>query len=294
MCRLFAAIAPGPRGSADLLVDSDFSLLRQSNFKRTNQQRDGWGIGWFGNNGEPRVSKSPGPAYREAAEFRRAAESAVSRIVIGHIRAASNPMGLSKAKLLTAENAQPFTDGRWLFAHNGTLNIPREVAERLGPLRRRLRSENDSEVYFWHLLKHLSRGLEPARAVQEALLELWDVWDRCKERHYHKGGPYTSLNALLSDGRSLHAVCHAIRRGLSSCGVCTPDQPWSLMSFGRRGRRLVVCSEPVDRGGWTAFSPPEVLSAAVAGSRVELSRHRLAGVPQSGLAADAAVAEAAR
>ena len=51
-------------------------------------------------------------------------------------------------------HTQPFSFGRWLFAHNGTLFIPREVREALGPLGRPIKGNNDSEVLFYWLMKH--------------------------------------------------------------------------------------------------------------------------------------------
>lgn len=273
MCRLFGLISKAPAGARDYLVDCEFSLLKQSNFKKGNLQADGWGIASFGNKGRLLVSKSPKPAFREKEAFLRAAAQARSRVVIGHIRAASNPRGLPKSRLINMANTQPFTDGRrWLFAHNGTLQIPEEVSRRLGPWRRRLKSLNDSEVYFWHFLKHYHKVRHVPRALQACVQEIWEIWAGCLESHPGKTAPYTSLNALISDGESLHALCHATGKGLSKHGVCNLDQPWSLMSWSRRGQALIVASENLDRGPWTRFEPPEVLSAEIKGGRLKMTR----------------------
>lgn len=280
MCRLFAQISPSLANARHWLAGSEFSIFRQSDFDKGNLQKDGWGIAHFGNKGRPLVSKSPMPVYKEKESFLEAAGK-TSRVVIGHIRAASNPLGIPRNRLINLESTQPFTDGRWIFAHNGTLEIPREVAGRLGPLRHRVKSPNDSEVYFWQFVKFFRKTRDAVKALKACVQEDWELWSRCRERYPDKKGPYTSLNAVLSDGRRLYAFCHAVRRGMAAHGVCNPDQPWSVMSFARRKGCLIVASENLDRKAWTRLVPPEILCAEIASGRLRLERKRLAleGVP---------------
>lgn len=274
MCRLFGQLSPTARNAADLLTLSACSLLRQSDADKKNLQKDGWGIAWFGNLGAPVVSKSHKPAFKEGALFRKTADLAVSTAVVAHLRAASNPRGVPRSELITFDNTQPFTDGRWVFAHNGTLQIPQEVEGRLGPLRRKLKSHNDSEVYFWEFVKFQRRLKDPAQALRAVIDEVWDVWRECRARYPRKKGPYTSLNCLVSDGKSLTALCHNIRPGQAERGVCNPTQPWQVMSFTRRGERLVVASENLDRGRWTRLVQPEILCARLRGGRLDVRRQR--------------------
>lgn len=274
MCRLFAQISPLPLSAEKFLVGSEFSLLRQSDFKKNNLQKDGWGVARFGNKNEPWVSKSPKPVFKEKSKFIGAARPA-SKVVIGHIRAASNPRGIPKNRLINMGNSQPYTDGRWVFAHNGTLQIPDEVAAELGPLRRKVKSLNDSEVYFWQFVKFYRRLKSVPKALQACIREDWALWKKHAARHPDKSTPYTSLNVILSDGRELHAFCHAARRGLSDCGVCNPSQPWSIMSFSKRPDRVLVASENLDRGSWTRFSQPELVSVSARGGRLSVRRRRL-------------------
>src|SRR5688572_14483415 len=117
MCRLFGQISPIAVSARDLLVDAERSLLRQSDFRKGHLQQDGWGIGVF-NGGAARVIKSPRAAFQERSRFEKASESK-SKVVIGHLRAASNPSGLPQKKLIGQVNSQPFTDGKIVFAHNG-------------------------------------------------------------------------------------------------------------------------------------------------------------------------------
>ncbi|MEK7858075.1 MAG: class II glutamine amidotransferase [Elusimicrobiota bacterium] len=274
MCRLFGQLSTTRQSGEPFLTASEASLLKQTDFDGANRQEDGWGIGHFNSAGKAVVTKSPKAAFKEAARFRKASRSKSSAIV-AHVRAASNPRGIDRKRLINAENTQPFTDGRWLFAHNGTLEIPTEVADQLGPLRKRVKALNDSEVYFWQFIKFHERLGDPAAALQACIKETWKIWADCRGRYPLKKTPYTSLNAVVSDGKSLHAVCHSVRRGLAKCGVCNPDQPWQVMSFARRDDRLIVASENLDRGRWTRFLEPEILSATIEAGKISVRRLRV-------------------
>lgn len=268
MCRLYAQVAAGPERSRDLLVDAKFSLLRQADADPANPQKDGWGMAWFGPDGRPRVTKSGKDAAAEKERFTRAADEAVAPVVIGHLRAASNPH-------VDAAYAHPFQDGDWVFIHNGTLTISREIADALGARKARLKTDSDSEIYFQQFLKHLEVAGDPSAAFEECVKENWRLWRDCAPRYPDAATPYTSLNAIAADGRGVHALCHASRAGLGKHGVCHPDQPWSVMSYSTRGGRFVLTSEGVDAGEWTRLTPPETISAVAVGSRVDVRRRAL-------------------
>jgi predicted glutamine amidotransferase len=268
MCRLYAQLAIKPERSRDLLVDADFALLKQADLDPANPQKDGWGVAWFGEDGRPRVTKSGGNAAAEKELFSAAADAAVAPVVIGHLRAASNPH-------LDAAHAHPFEDEGWVFIHNGTLTIAAEVAAALGHRKSRLKTDSDSEVYFQQFLKHLTSTGDPSRAFEACVEENWRLWEDCKNRYPDASTPYTSLNAIAADARGVHALCHASRVGTARHGVCHPDQPWSVMSFATRGGRFVLASEGVDSGEWTRLTPPETISAAPGGTRVEVTRRAL-------------------
>jgi glutamine amidotransferase len=268
MCRLYAQVSMKPESARDLLVDSEFSLLRQADGDPANPQQDGWGLAWFGADGRPRVTKSGGSAAAEREAFARAAAEAVSPVVVGHLRAASNPH-------IDRNYAHPFEDEGWVFIHNGTLAISKEVADALGPRKARLKTDSDSEIYFQQFLKHLAAEGDPSRAFEACVDENWRLWESCRGRYQGTTTPYTSLNAIASDGRGIHALCHASRRGLAEGAVFQPGQPWSVMSFATRGGRFVLSSEGEDGGDWTRLSPPETISAVPTGSRVDVRRRAL-------------------
>ena len=268
MCRLFAQISIKPESARDLLVDSEFSLLRQADGDAANPQKDGWGMAWFDADGRPRVTKSGGSASAERESFTRAADAAVSPVVVGHLRAASNPH-------VDREHAHPFEDEGWVFVHNGTLTVSKEVAAALGPRAGRLRTDSDSEIYFQQFLKHLAASQDPSRAFEACVAENWRLWESCRGRYPDASTPYTSLNAIASDGRGIHALCHASRRGLAESAVFHPGQPWSVMSFATRGGRFVLSSEGEDGGDWTRRAPPDTISAGPMGSRIDVRRRAL-------------------
>ena len=200
---------------------------------------------------EPEVAKSPKAAFRQKERFRRAA-AVRSRLVIGHIRSASNPRGLPKKKLLGLENTQPFSDGPYAFAHNGTLNQPDAAAARLGPLRPRLKGVNDSEVFFYQFLKFLRIKGDAPRAFEACVEELASL-PRTDDRPPHWG-----LNVVASDGEALYAFCHYPRTGKR--GFCSPA-PWGRLAYRDEGDRLLVSSERLGGRGWKLFDDPQVLTA---------------------------------
>lgn len=268
MCRLFGQLSLAPRSAADFLAESPRSLLAQSDARASGLQKDGWGIACFSGR-RPRVTKSPRPVFEEAGRFAGAAARARSRVVLGHIRAASNPRGVARRRLIGPANTQPFSDGGWAFCHNGTLQIPDEVARFLGKYRSRVRGINDSEVFFWQFRKHIDAQGDPAEALKACVRETWGIWEACKKRYPGKSSPYTGLNALVSDGRSLYAMCHYRHRpgrGLIS------RQPWGMMSLARRGGRVVIASEDMDGGRWQRLGPAEVVSVTTRNGKIALRR----------------------
>lgn len=272
MCRLYAHIAPAPVDAADLLAQSSKSFFKQSKV-RGREQKDGWGVGYFkaeSSKLRAEIQKSPRPLYREGARFRKLTASVETPLLIAHIRAASNPRKLPQAQLAGPRNTQPFSDGKLVFAHNGTVNIPDAVIGRLGTLRTRVKGINDSEAYFWQFVKFYRKTGDVGRALEACMRELQELWD-AGHHVAGKGGPQSGLNTLISDGRTLYAFCHypGNFRALLS------DRPWGRMVYARRGSRLVVASEPLDRGRWSDLKEGELLTAGPDG-RVKKRRLALA------------------
>jgi predicted glutamine amidotransferase len=256
------------------VTESERSLLRQSQASRKNRQADGWGLGWY-RGAHAQWIKSPRPVFDEEDRLTRLAASSATRVAIAHIRKASNPMGLPRKKLLSTENAQPFAFKRYLFAHNGTLHLPRETAATLGAWESCVRGVNDSEVLFWLLVNYLEEEQSFRAALRSAAQHLWRVWGR---QANPPPEPFSGLNILFYDGESLYAACCLARtpkRAMPS--LCTAGWPFWQMCWRQEKDRVWMASEPLDgQKGWQALKPGRYLRADVVNSRVRVREGRLA------------------
>jgi len=267
MCRLFGQHAhPG--------VDLCEPLCSASNALRiqSHAHPHGWGIGWW-ERGRPRVRKGLLPAH-EDADFVAAALEARSRVIVAHVRDAS-------VGPVADENTHPFTHGRWLFAHNGTVarfGRSRQVREALlaeidRDLRGRIRGATDSELCFHLFLSRLrAHGrLEPAslarvrRALADTTATVAAIADPGASRP-------SSLNFLVSDGRilaacrrgrTLHAVSGAgpERAFVVASERIGGEAAWEEVPEGgfagtEDGARVVRGPLPVSRPSRTRYSSP--------------------------------------
>jgi predicted glutamine amidotransferase len=260
MCRLFAQVSLAPESGLPPWAETRTSLLFQSHADIRRRQGDGWGIGWFDSKGRPRVAKSPGPMYRERAAVRRAGARAKSSTVIGHVRWASNPLKLDRRSLIGLTHTQPFTHGKWMFAHNGTLYIPREVSAKLGRWKRFIRGKNDSEVLFYWILKHWN-SKNPAGSIRQSLRGLEAIWKSCRQSYPLYRDPYHGLNFVLSDGWTTTAFCCACPRGFGRERALTRrTQPYYQLQMKQEKDSVVIASEPLDAAAWTPFRHGELVT----------------------------------
>lgn len=246
MCRLFGLL--GGRGSSarSWLIETPQSLLAQSDARADQLQSDGWGIAWYDRTRQPRVEKGARGAYEESevGRFRTAAERARGPVVVGHLRKASNPMGLPHSRLIAMENTQPFTHGSFLFAHNGMITLPRETRGRLGKFESKVRGVNDSEVLFWLFSKHVEEAGDPLAAYLRTREDLNAVWENAEPRPPR---PYSGLNLLFSRGpNELWAFCTSL--GEHGSSLTDPNRKYYDMAYRTDTRELIVGSEPFDRG----------------------------------------------
>jgi len=232
MCRLFGQLSDAHRTASVPLCSAENALRLQSHL-----HPHGWGIAWYGARG-PQVRRGVMAAHADA-DFVRAGRSARSRIVLAHVRDAS----VGKVAL---ENTHPFVEGRWVFAHNGTVaryKRSRRVREALlaaiSPVRRRLLvGETDSERCFQLFLSRLDLRAGKGRAgvadVRTALSETVALVCAIADRGEHR----STLNFLVSDGRLLCA--------------CRHGKPLHVSAPAGGARRFAVASEPIGRSGWEA------------------------------------------
>ena len=126
MCRLLGVLSDVDLVPSDYLLRAPHSLYQQSHVDKNRKQGDGWGMGWF-EKGRPTLFKSPRALYLDRTRWQQSARRAKGKVLVGHVRWASNPLKLPRHELIGLPHTQPFAHGPWLFAHNGTLYIPREV-----------------------------------------------------------------------------------------------------------------------------------------------------------------------
>ncbi|MDQ4104811.1 MAG: ergothioneine biosynthesis protein EgtC [Actinomycetota bacterium] len=236
MCRHLAYLGP-PRDLATLLLDPPHSLLRQSYAPADMRgggtiNVDGFGAGWY-----PVGATAP-VRYRRAvpiwtdATFASLARELHSGAVLAAVRSAT--VGMPVVETACA----PFTDGRWLFSHNGVVTgWPGSMAALATGLPvtdlLTLDAPTDSAL-LWALVRHRLAAGEPLGCVLHAVTT-----------QVLAAAPGSRLNMLVTDGTMLAAtaVHHALAVRVGGEGV-------------------LVCSEPTDRGpGWKPVPDCHLLTA---------------------------------
>jgi len=111
----------------------------------------GWGIGFY-QAGEVLLRRRP-IDDRDVIDLAEAAENVRTDVLIGHVRHAS-------VGALRTENTHPFRYRMWLFAQTGTIQGFERLRARLLAsqpefLRRNVRGETDSELFFYLFLSFL-------------------------------------------------------------------------------------------------------------------------------------------
>ncbi len=276
MCRITAVISTRPASNNDLLCGRSKGLLAQADAVAGRFQDDGWGVGFYRGAGAA-VIKSPGPARLEKKAFEAAAACAVSSVTVAHLRDASNPAGLARARLLCADNTQPFSGGGFLFAHNGTLFIKDEIRSLLGKYASKVKGANDSEVLFWQVMKMLDAYGSPETALEMALDEIRTVWISCRDKYPGRAAPYRGLNLFLASRDSLTVLCHyQLKKEGGKGALLTPGWEFGRIAWRREKERLVFSSEPADAGpGWKKMNDPEIARATLKGGKIALVFKRI-------------------
>lgn len=232
---------------------------------------DGWGVGFYVD-GSLRIVKSEKPVYEEYERFRAAVGNLRSPIVVAHIRRASNPRGLPRDKIISIENSQPFGYGSYLFAHNGVIAIPDEMAALLGGWKLKIRGLNDSEVYFWHIVKELSEGRSLPQALKNFQKNLLRAWDESRGKHPDKDRPYIGLNMIFSDGKRLYAYCKYDEEKDSKVkSLCYKDQPALQMSYILDSEKLIVASEKTNaEDDWKPLRSGQLLTGQIVDGKIRV------------------------
>ena len=170
------------------IIDRFFALARTGAVPPKNApgHLDGWGIAWY-QNGKPKVVKSGGSIITERERFYKTIQRIrVTPVLILHLRKSAWE-GTS-----TARHAHPFSDGRHVFVHNGTITDYKKLIPAIVPRLRLLADSRDTEVMF-----HYIASQKPvAMSYEEKFIKA--------VKTIEKKNAYTSLSCLFSDGKVLY------------------------------------------------------------------------------------------
>lgn len=188
MCRLFAALVE-PRAHHRLaLLDAPRSLSWLSE-----EHPHGWGVAVWREGDGWQIEKSPVRA-RDCARYRDAA-AREGNLVLAHVRQRTvGPQGI--------ENTHPFRHGRWVFAHNGTIEDIAWLRGETDPARSAAcEGSTDSELFFAYLLTALdAAGVVDLCADARTDAAIVAALDRALGR-----ARFGAANFLLTDGETLYA-----------------------------------------------------------------------------------------
>lgn len=229
MCRHLAYLGPSVT-LADLVLNPPHSLVRQSWAPMDMRgggtvNADGFGIGWHGDDthaGVVRRYRRDIPMWADAS-FPDLAASISSGAILAAVRSATVGMPI------VSTACAPFTEGAWMFSHNGVVDgwpaVVAPLADALGPLDLMTLDAPTDSAFLWALVRqHVREGRSAAKALASVVDDVLAL------------APRSRLNLLLSDGLSMTAttVGHGlwVRKGEGSITLssepCDPtDQQWT-------------------------------------------------------------------
>jgi glutamine amidotransferase len=237
MCRHLAYVGPSVT-IEKLIVKPEHSLLQQSFAPRYQTHgtinADGFGVGWYDRDKrlEPARYRTTRQIWADLS-FASIAGLVSSNAVLAAVRSASPGMPIEET------STPPFTEGPWLFSHNGFVpgfrsGVGRELRRKVSETRALgIAGATDSELLFALVLDRLDAGTPPADALV-SVIGLVEALTTAR------------LNLLLTDGERIAAT--ACRN--------------SLFVFDDRQLTgaVVVASEPYDDdAGWEAVKDGSVV-----------------------------------
>jgi glutamine amidotransferase len=250
MCRFIAYLGE-PVFLDELVCRPAHSLLHQSQQAeraKTSTNGDGFGIGWYGERGEPGVYREVMPAWSDE-NLLALARTLKSRLFFAHVRAATGTA-------IARQNSHPFRHGPWLFMHNGQIGgyagVRRTLESRLPDhLYAARKGATDSELLFLLALARIERGLgvhDAVRATLEETVALMRGQEIVEPLRF---------SAALSDGQRLHVFRWA-----------SDDRPPTLYVH-ESEQGIIVASEPLtdDEHEWRALAHGEFLTRSLSKRR---------------------------
>lgn len=233
MCRLLGIVSARACEARDLLREAPRSLAKLSQ-----EHRDGWGVavhrsplGWSVHKGILQAS--------EDTVFHALAASTQGELVVAHVR--QKTVGET-----SIANTHPFSDGGFVFAHNGTVrDVPFLETMVADDRRARFKGDTDSERLFHALLTRFERdGVSPAEplAFRRSFVSFF--------RDLRSREGLGSFNVVLSDGKTLWA--HRFGRTLAVLRRDAADA----------GCSVLIASERLTDEAWVEVPDGTVLEVA--------------------------------
>src|SRR5580704_9827696 len=146
MCRLLGIAASEATDFKIVLREAPRSLAALSR-----EHRDGWGIAVFDDANGWRIDRGLQCAG-EDERFHRLAVVSRGELLVSHVR--QKTVGAT-----SLPNTHPFENGRWVFAHNGTIKEIDWLRSQTAPERlSEIGGETDSELLFAWLLTRLDEA----------------------------------------------------------------------------------------------------------------------------------------
>jgi glutamine amidotransferase len=250
MCRILGIVADRKAQFRFCLHEAARSLGELSK-----EHPDGWGIAVYD---EPRgwdIGKQPLSAFSDP-RFGEVAGQAKGDVLVAHVRRRTvGPISI--------ENTHPFQSGRWVFAHNGTIEEVQLLRDRASPGRlSEVKGTTDSEVFFAYLLSQLddlARGpsrpdIDAALARAVGLVATRSTFGAC--------------NFVLSDGDVLYAfrqgrTLHLLERSPTDepTSVVPSPETGTVMEtrWAPRQRAVLIASEEITDEPWRAVDEGTLL-----------------------------------
>ncbi len=242
MCRLYGIISSHPRKVECDLIQSQHSLLHQSEHDaRGEKNPNGWGLENFEKN-HANVVKQPQAAF-ESDEFRWQAAKIHSKQVISHVRRAT-------VGIVSMENTHPFVHHGLILAHNGHIDhfpiIRKKILSAItGEESKWIQGDTDSEHILAYL--HYIYNQDPYASLATILTHgLRKIIQMIREVDPDKE---SALNIVLSNGKEMAASCYnrnlyfLKREAVHPCQVCSGEL--HINEEPKSYQALVIASEPI-------------------------------------------------
>jgi len=260
MCRILGIVADEPAAFRFCLHDAPRSLAFLSH-----EHPDGWGVAVYGGGTGWVLGKEPLSAFNDP-RFTEVAEASRGEVLVAHIRRRT-------VGPISTENTHPFRSGRWVFAHNGTINDIAHLRTAASPARlAEVKGSTDSELLFAYLLTHLdaaaptapgerppASGPDVDAAITGAVVLLAARPD------------FGAFNFLLTDGETLYAfrlgrTLHVLERTEDGAppgravGDVAPGDARARQPGQRRA--VLVASEPITDEAWVTVEERVLLKVS--------------------------------